>query len=397
LKGEVVYRLNEAQQHTVDTVRLLADREIAPHAERVDREGAFPRESVAALGSAGFLGLTVPQRSGGMGQGPRAAAAVLDEIAQRCPSTAMVYLMHLCGVACYAAAPDKTAPYLSRAAAGSHLSTLAFSERGSRSHFWAPVSRAVPVTRANGANGANGRVRLDAQKSFVTSAGHADGYVVSTLDPGASTPTASSIYLVLRDDQGLTVSGAWNGLGLRGNASAPMTLNGVSVCDDRALSEPGKGLDVMLGVVLPLFQIGSAAVALGIAESAVQMTQQHLTTARLEHMSAALAELPTLRARLAQMRIETDRARAHLSSVLDALEHPGPATQLLVLEAKVAASEAAVTVTDLGMRACGGAAFSGALGLDRRFRDARAAVVMSPTTDQAYDFIGRALCGLEVF
>ena len=184
---------------------------------------------------------------------------------------------------------------------------------------------------------------------------------------------------------------------MRGNASAPMTLQGVKVGPERALTTEGKGLDMMLGVVLPAFQVGSAAVALGIAEAAVQATAAHLTQSRLEHMNTTLAELPTLRARLAQMRIETDRARAHLGSVLDALETPGPTTQLLVLEAKAAATEAAITVTDLAMRTCGGAAFAGAHGLDRLFRDARAPIVMAPTSDQAYDFIGRALCGMEVF
>ena len=86
---------------------------------------------------------------------------------------------------------------------------------------------------------------------------------------------------------------------------------------------------MMLGVVLPAFQVGSA-VALGIAESAVQATAKHLTSAKLEHMHSSLAELPTLRARLAQMRIKTDSARAHHTTVLDSLEAPGPATQLLV-------------------------------------------------------------------
>ena len=184
---------------------------------------------------------------------------------------------------------------------------------------------------------------------------------------------------------------------MRGNASAPMTLDDVTVGADRALSEPGKGLDMMLGVVLPAFQVGTAAVALGIAEAAVQATIGHVTHARLEHMNSSLAELPTLRAQIARMRIETDRARAHLGAVLDSLETPGPATQLMVLEAKAAATEAAVAVTDLAMRTCGGAAFGGAHGLERMFRDARAPIVMAPTSDQAYDFIGRALCGLEVF
>ncbi len=383
-----MYRLSEAQQTIVNKAAAVADEAIAPHAARVDRERAFPKESIAALGKAGLLGLTIPAAHGGMEQGLRTAAAVLDQVAQRCSSTAMVYLMHLCGVACYAAAPDKTAKYLRAAAKGDHLSTLAFSERGSRSHFWAPVSRATL---------ADGGAQISAQKSFVTSAGHADGYVVSTLDAAATTPVESTIYLVLRDDQGLNVAGPWEGLGMRGNASAPMTLTSVKAGDDRALTADGKGLDMMLGIVLPAFQVGSAAVAVGIAEAAVQATAKHLTTAKLEHMNSTLADLPTLRARLAQMRIATDRARAHLSCVLDSLEAPGPMTQLLVLEVKAAATEAAVEVTDTAMRACGGAAIAGAHGLERMFRDARAQIVMAPTSDQAYDFIGRALCGMEVF
>ena len=67
-----------------------------------------------------------------------------------------------------------------------------------------------------------------------------------------------------------------------------------------------------------------------------------------------------------------------------------------MLEVKASATEAAVEVTDLAMRTCGGAAFAGAHGLERMYRDARAPIVMAPTTDQAYDFIGRALCGLEL-
>ena len=386
-----MYRLNDEQNRIVADAAAVADAQIGPQAASVDQNAAFPRQSIAALGQRGLLGLTVPTTYGGLGQGLRTMVAVLDMVAQRCPSTSMVYLMHLCGVACYATAPHKTETLLREAAAGRHLSTLAFSETGSRSHFWAPVSRA-----SNGDTGA-GAVRLNASKSFVTSAGQADGYVVSTLASGATTPVESSIYLVLAGDAGLSVGGAWHGLGMRGNSSAPMSLHNVTVGADRALSASGKGLDMMLGIVLPAFQVGSAAVGIGIAEAAVQATIRHVTQARLEHLNSSLAELPTLRAQIARMRIETDRARAHLGAVLDSLEAPGPATQLMVLEAKAAATEAAVVVTDLAMRTCGGAAFAGAHGIERLFRDARAPIVMAPTSDQAYDFIGRALCGLEVF
>src|SRR5438045_2925311 len=100
-----MYRLTPAQQDIVHAAASLAERDIAPHASRVDREATFPSESIAALGRHGYLGLTVPAAFDGMGQGLATMAPVLDEIAQRCASTAMIYLMHLCGVGCYAAAP----------------------------------------------------------------------------------------------------------------------------------------------------------------------------------------------------------------------------------------------------------------------------------------------------
>ena len=384
-----MYRLSDEQQRIVATASSVADSDLAPRAAVIDRDGTFPTQSIAALGDSGLLGLNVPKQYGGLEQGPRTAAAVIDALAQRCPSTAMVYLMHLCGIACYAVTPDTTAPLLEAAAAGRHLSTLAFSEKGSRSHFWAPVSRATPA--------GGGAVRISAEKSFVTSAGYADAYVVSTLATNATTPVESTIYLVLKEDEGVTVSGTWHGLGLRGNASAPMTLDKVSVGPVRALTAEGKGLDMMLGVVLPLFQVGSAAVGIGIAEAALQATIGHVTHARFEDGNSSLADLPTLRAQIARMRIETDRARAHLGAVLDSLESPGPETQLLVLEAKASGTETAAAVTELAMRTCGGAAFGGAHGIERLFRDARAPIVMAPTSDISYEFIGRALCGMEVF
>jgi alkylation response protein AidB-like acyl-CoA dehydrogenase len=384
---ETMYRLDPDQQAVVQQARDLAERELAPRAAAVDEAEVFPEESVAALAGAGFLGLTVPTEHGGMGHGLRAACAVLDEIAQRCASTAMIYMMHLCGVACYAARPDRTAEQLRAAAEGRHLSTLAWSERGSGSDFWAPVSREVRE---------NGRARLSAEKSFVTSAGHAHGYVVSTGWAGGNRPTDTMLYLVLRDDPGVTVEGGWHGLGLRGNASAPKRLENVTLTPERALSEEGKGLEVMLGVVLPVFQLTNAAIAVGIAEAAVRATQKHLTGKRREHVGGTLADQPHLRARLARMRIETDRARSHMVATLDAVEQRSTAAELLVLEAKAAANEAAVTVTDLAMRACGGSAFRRELGLERLFRDARAPIVMAPTSDQAQEFIGRALCGMEV-
>ena len=382
-----MYRLDEEQTARIEDLRRVADEQIAPHAADVDEEARFPREALDVLARSGWLGLTIPTDYGGQGQGMRVACAALDEIAQRCASTAMVYLKHVCGCACYTAHADGHEDTLRQVADGDHLSTLAWSERGSRSHFWAPVSQAKQD---------DGQVVLRARKSFVTSAGVADGYVVSTRIPAEMEVTDTILYLVRNDDEGFRVSGAWDSLGMRGNASAPMVLEDCQIPAERALCEPGQGFPRMLEV-LPWFNLGNAATSVGIAEAATLATTRHLTAARLEHMDSRLADLPNLRARLAQMRIETDRARAHLVSALDAVESNAPNAMLLVLASKAAAAEAATRVTDLGMQACGGAAFSKHLTLERNFRDARAAGVMAPTSDVLPDFIGRALCGMELF
>jgi alkylation response protein AidB-like acyl-CoA dehydrogenase len=382
-----MYRLSDPQRTLLAELDPITAGHVAPHAAEVDAAARFPREALDALAASGWFGLILPAAHGGREQGMRLACAALDEIAQHCASTAMIYLMHLCGSACFVAHPRGHEETLRRIASGSCLATLAWSEKGSRSHFWAPVSQASRQ---------DGHVVLQAEKSWVTAAGEADVYVVSTRAGNGADPAGVMLYAVARQDGGLRTSGAWNGMGLRGNASAPMSLDGCRIPEERALCEEAQGFPRMLEI-LPWFNLGNAAISVGLAEAATRATVAHLTAARLEHLGTRLADLPTLRARVAQMRIETDRARAHLASALDAVEAGAANAMLLVLEAKAAAAQTAAQVTDLGMQACGGAAFSKHLGLERNFRDARAAAVMAPTSDVLHDFIGRALCGMDLF
>jgi alkylation response protein AidB-like acyl-CoA dehydrogenase len=160
----------------VSNAKEIADRILAPAARQNDKEARFSSEAVAALGPAALLGIMLPTEVGGQALGPRTYAAVVMTLAEADASVAMVYLMHMCATATIAAARPgaTTAPTLRDISAGKHLATLAFSEAGSRSHFWAPVSRA----RRNATN-----VHLSAKKSWVTSAGHAQSYVVSALLP----------------------------------------------------------------------------------------------------------------------------------------------------------------------------------------------------------------------
>jgi isovaleryl-CoA dehydrogenase len=122
-------------------------------------------------------------------------------------------------------------------------------------------------------------------------------------------------------------------------------------------------------------------------------TASHLASTRYEHLDRAVGENPVPRTDLARMRLATDRERGLLLDGLTALETGRADAMLRVLELKASAAEAAVDVTDMAMKLCGGSAFRKELGIERRFRDARAARVMAPTTDVLLDFIGRSLLG----
>ena len=375
----------------ISNAKKIADRILAPAARQNDKEARFSSEAVSALGPAGLLGIMLPTELGGSALGPRTFAAVVATLAEADASAAMVYLMHMCATATIAAARPgaMVAQKLKDVSAGRHLTTLAFSEAGSRSHFWAPVSRA----KRNGAN-----VHLTARKSWVTSAGHAQSYVVSALAPEGKSPTDSTLYLCASGTPGLSVAGPWDGLGMRANASAPMILEDCEIASDLQLTDDGAGFKAMLEVVLPLFNLGPSAVALGLCRAAVAGTAAHLNSARFEHLGQTLGEsLPTLRAQLATMQIDTDGLAARIDDVADHLERPRDTTMLRVLESKAAAGDVAIAVTSAAMRVCGGAAFSKHLAIERLFRDAHAGAVMAPTGDVLREFIGKAVLGIPLF
>lgn len=267
------------------------------HAAEVDRDGRFPDEAIAALRESGLMGLTLPTEVGGLGGGPHELIAALDAIAGACGSTAMITLMHFAACAPLSASPPSGHPgILGDMASGRALGTLAFSEAGSRSHFWAPVSR--PEAEAAG-------LRVSAKKSWVTAAGHADVYVVSTQTPDGA---GVDLYAIPAGTPGVDVAGTFTGLGFRGNASSPMTFE--LMLDDRSrLGASGAGTDLMLSVVLPWFNLGNASVSLGLSRAAVEAAITHTTGARLQHLDQTLSALPTIRAQLAKMSIDLEATR----------------------------------------------------------------------------------------
>lgn len=364
---------------------------LAPGADGVDQARRFPRENIERLGQSGLLGLVVPREYEGAGGGIPELSRVLDRMAQGCPSTAMVVLMHYAATAVVVAkgSPQLKERVLPEIARGKHLTTLALSEAGSGGHFYMPVSQ----LQRNGDG-----LRLNAYKSFVTSAGEADSYVVSTRRANAQSPLELDLYLVTKGTKGLSVEGRFEGLGLAGNGSAPMRLESVPLDEKSRLGSEGSGFQTMLEVVLPSFQIGVATISLGIATAAFQTATAHVSKRKYEHAGGvSLASIPRVQFLEAEMALEVRSARAYLNETIRRVVAGDPEATLDVLGIKARAAEASLAVASRAMTLGGGSAFGRRGGLERIFRDAQAASVMAPTTDVLKEFLGKACLGLPLF
>jgi alkylation response protein AidB-like acyl-CoA dehydrogenase len=371
----------------VGRAREIATGVIEPNVEREDRDAAWPAPAMRALADAGLLGLHVPVELGGHGQGLAGLLAISRVLARESPSTALCYAMHCVGSAVIAAKASAyhRERYLEPIARGEHVTTLALSEPGTGAFFWLPETR---LRRADD------EFELTGTKSFVTNGGHADSYVVSAHANDALHDEGDFSCVVLDADRpGVVWDEAWAGLGMRSNSSRTLHLNGVSVPADRLLGEEGDQLWYVFEVIAPYFLMAMAGTYLGVATSAFEIAREHLRTRRQGHSGELLGSNPLLAHRLGGLWTELERTGRLIESAA-ARADAGEADALLgVLACKAAAGDTAVALANEAMTLCGGMGYRENGKLARLLRDARAAHVMSPTTDLLKTWVGRALLG----
>lgn len=368
----------------------IANRVAAPLAARTDQEARWPEEGMRALGEAGLLGLHVPRRLGGFGEGLSALAQVTEVLGQACSSTAMCFGMHSVATAVIAAkaTPYQEEQYLRPIAAGRHVTSLALSEPGTGAHFFLP--------RATFRREADAFV-VDGAKSFVTSGAHANSYVVSAVAPGAELdPGTFTCLLVDEGANGLEWAKPWAGVGMRGNSSRAATLRGVHVPEGNLLGHEGDQIWFVFEVVAPYFLVAMAGTYLGVAQAAFELAVAHLKSHRYEHTSERLAENAALIERVAELWTQVERSRRLLHHAARLGDDGSPEAPKALFAAKVDVADTAVSVTNTAMTLLGGRGYQENGQLARLMRDAQASHVMSPTTHLLKRWLGRSVLGLPL-
>ncbi|MDD5329752.1 MAG: acyl-CoA/acyl-ACP dehydrogenase [Sulfuricella sp.] len=378
----------ETIEKIVGQAREIAATVVAAEAEAVDREAHWPEKSIHALLAAGLGGLMVPREHGGLGQGLFGLARVCEALGKECASTAICFGMHGVGTAVIAAkaTPDQVERYLVPIGRGEHLTTLALSEPGSGVHFYLPQCQLRTVSPE--------RFQLDGAKTFVTNGSHADSYVISTVAAsGDATPGQMSCVMVPAGAPGIEWGGPWQGFGMRGNDSRQMALHAVPVPRGDLLGQEGDQTWYVFEVVTPNFLMAMAGTYLGVAGAALALATEHLSKRGYSHSGALLGQQPVVQHRLGSLWAELEKTRRLVYYAAEQGDAGGEEALQLLMSAKAEVADCAVKLTNEAMTLMGGIAYRENSKLTRLLREARAAHVMSPTTDLLRLWTGRALLG----
>ncbi|MBV9946852.1 MAG: acyl-CoA dehydrogenase family protein, partial [Myxococcales bacterium] len=373
-------------------IRALVDDVVRPNAERLDREAAFPRENLAALARAGWNSVLFPKELGGLGLDHVSFAIAAEEIAAADASTALVYVMHVSATQTIFlfGTDDQKERWVKGARAGK-IGTFSTSERATGGHFWFNVSQA----KRRGDD-----YVIDLEKSFTTSSGEADFYVLTTQTPGATKPSQITWFIVDGKQSGIT-AGAWDALGVRANHSGPLRVDNVVVPRRDRLGAEGQGKEILFDGGSPSYLLGLGAVWHGVARGALAEATRWATGTVHRDFDRRLADYQVLRQELGSAKVLVESLRPWQAALAESIDRyqaqrkPQGELVLPLVEFKVQASEVAARVTRGGLDISGGYGYKKGP-LERFFRDARAGVVMGPSNNIAREWLGKSLVGLPL-
>src|SRR5689334_10123816 len=383
------------QADLMDRARALARERFAPRAERHDREASFPFDDYADLRAAGFLGLCVPTRYGGLGADYETYCLVAEQLAQGAASTALTFNMHCLTMLMMGVLAD--AMPMPPAARERHekLRAAKFHEVIEGGAFYGqPHSEPVEQGQTDTALSVGGRrfgtaarkveggYVVNGRKFFVSLAGSAPYFGTPAIRVGDEPWIERTLYLqVPKDAPGVSFPGEWDPMGMRGTVSRDMVLQDVFVPDDGEVLPPG-GFGAMYNAFPQLSPLTFSATFLGLMQAAYDGALAYLT-GQMAGAPGLHTEAAVKGHAVAEMLFALEAARALYYRAISEARPDAPVEVVQrARAAHVTVQRAAVTVTQEAIRVCGGRGLLKRFPLERYARDARAGALMRPCTQE---------------
>ncbi|MFD0377249.1 acyl-CoA dehydrogenase family protein [Streptomyces sp. NPDC127112] len=380
--------LSEEQEAVRRLARAFTEREVSPYAADWDRAESVDRAIVKKLGDVGFLGLTVPEEYGGSGGDHLSYALVTEELGRGDSAVRGIVSVSLGLVAKTVAAwgtEEQKRSWLPRLCSGEALGCFGLTEPGTGSDAAALTTRAVREGDAYAITGS---------KMFITNGTWADVVLLfARTDPATPGHRGISAFLVPADAPGLTRREVHGKLGLRGQATAELALDGVRVPASAMLGPEGKGFSVAMSA-LAKGRMSVAAGCVGIAQAALDAAVSY--AGQREQFGKPIAHHQLVQELIADISVDVDAARLLTWRVADLIDRGRPfATEAST--AKLFASEAAVRAASNALQVHGGYGYIDEYPAGKLLRDARVMTLYEGTSQIQKLLIGRARTGVSAF
>ena len=388
-------RPSPRQAELIGRARDLARERFAPRAERHDREASFPFDDFADLRAAGFLGLCVPTRYGGLGADYETYCLVAEQLAQGNGSTSLTFNMHCLTMLMVGVLAD--AMPMSPAARERHekLRVAKFREVVEDGAFYGqphsePVEQGQTDTKLSmggrrfgtTARKVDGGYVINGRKFFVSLAGSAPYFATPAIRLGDEPWIERTLYLqVPKDAPGVSFPGEWDPMGMRGTVSRDMLLQDVFVPDEGEVLPPGI-FGAMYNAFPQLSPLTFCATFLGLMQAAYDAALAYLT-GQMAGSPGLHTEASVKGHAVAEMlfTLETTRALYYRAISEARVDCPSEVVQR-ARAAHVTVQRSTVTLTQEAIRVCGGRGLLKRFPLERYARDARAGALMRPWTQE---------------
>lgn len=375
--------LTAEQRGLQQTIREFAREEIAPHAERWDREHCFPVDVIRKLGQLGVMGLSFPEEYGGLGAGTLAQALVIEELARVDSSVAITVGANVA----LGGAPlllfgteEQKQRWLVPLARGEILGAFGSTEPGMGSDVAACATRAVEQ---------DGQWVINGTKAFITNAGtELSAFVIITAVTGERADRREiSTILVPRGTPGYEIGPPYRKMGWHASDTRELRFHDCRVSQALTIGERGAGVRNFL-TILDGGRIGVAALAVGLAQGCLDISLEY---ARQRHaFGQPIGRFQAIQFMLAELAAQIEAARL-LTYQAALLKDAGKPYTKEAAMAKLVASELAVRAADIAVQVHGGLGYMDETAAARFYRDAKILTLGEGTSEVMKIVIARQL------
>jgi isovaleryl-CoA dehydrogenase len=379
----VEFSLSDEERDLQSAIRRFARKEIAPVADRMDREDLFPRDVFARLGEQGFLAPTLAAEYGGLGLSYVAQALILEEIARVSPALALSVGAHsnlFADNLSRNGTDDQRRSFLPAVAEGSAVGALALTE---------PNSGSDAVSLRTRADRDGDHYVLTGSKQFITNGPVADTllvYAKTAPDQGAH---GISAFVVRRDTPGFSVAKSLDKMGMRGSPTGELAFDRCRVPASQLVGKENEGVRVMMSG-LNVERAVLTAIPVGIMAECLDRSLEY--SRQREQFGQKIGRFELIQEKLANMSTQLEASRLLLYAALDAVTRE-PRRMAPAASALTFASEASTRVALDAIQIHGGYGYMRDLPLERLARDAKLLEIGAGTSEIRRMLVARELLG----